>query len=269
MHSIAFSIELFVIFFSFLCWLFVAETELRTQTVLDNALSGEPGKKEMLEATNNSSTSSAYDLFKLTLTQEVIDEFYEFLKPQKVKFWGLQVNENVVSNDFLFCPFVEYLIQTKVYESIDINCNDHATFWTTQEINALSDSQLEGLDEVEKHCLELPSWVSQAIDMFDEILNHRSVIGLDVVNVVNQITGNSENESVVQGDHLAEKIKTLSLVQLRKVASRLKSHNIISADKKLSGKGIGKKFLNDLISDRLSANSEVIAEVVGQILNEA
>ncbi len=269
MHSFAFSVELFIIVFSFFCWMFVAESELRTQTVLDNILPEEPGKKEMLEAIDTISTSSAYEPFKLTLTQEVIDEFYELLKPEKFKSWGLQVNENVVSNDFLFCPFVEYLLQTKVYESVDINCNDHATFFTSKEINALSDSQLDSLDDVEKHCLDLPNWVSQAIDMFDEILKHRDVIGLDVVNVVNLITGNSENESVVQDDHLAEKINTLSLVQLRKVATRLKSENIISADKKLSGKGIGKKFLNDLISDRLSANSEVIAEVIGQVLNEA
>ncbi|WP_339382147.1 hypothetical protein [Aetokthonos hydrillicola] len=75
-------------------------------------------------------------------------------------------------------------------------------------------------------------------------------------------------ESIDPNDLLSEKIKILNLVQIRKLASKLREKGILSSGTKLSGRGIGKEFLCGIVSDRISTNYAVILEVANQVLNE-
>ena len=138
------------------------------------------------------------------LTDEIKDEFYSLLQIDKVERWAQSLEDGIISEarDFNCCPIAEYLLSTGVYASVEINCNDRATFTTEREIEALFGWKLENLNELESldeeeieedcldltHCLDLPGWVSKAIDVLDDILKHRPITGFDVVNVINQVS---------------------------------------------------------------------------------
>ncbi|MBW4628205.1 MAG: hypothetical protein KME49_22510 [Brasilonema octagenarum HA4186-MV1] len=65
-----------------------------------------------------------------------------------------------------------------------------------------------------------------------------------------------------------QRIENLTLVQARQIASKLREMKMISSETKLSGKGIGKKYLVDLVSERIHEHKEAIAEILDQIIEQ-
>lgn len=110
------------------------------------------------------------------------------MQPEKVKLWAEQKGEAIVSLQgyTVFCPIVEYLMQTGIFESVDVTNYTTVWFWTVDEIKSCTEDELEELDD--KNLLNLPEWATKAIYLFDEILESRAVTGQDVVRVIDEAT---------------------------------------------------------------------------------
>ncbi|MBW4595449.1 MAG: hypothetical protein KME46_21740 [Brasilonema angustatum HA4187-MV1] len=76
------------------------------------------------------------------------------------------------------------------------------------------------------------------------------------------VSNEQEHASIYQ------RIENLTLVQARQIASKLREMKMIAPDTKLSGKGIGKKYLVELISERIFEHKEAIAEIIDQIIEQ-
>lgn len=175
-----FAVELFIIVFSVLCWLVTPEVPLAS-VIKEEVI---PTISETLKAQEESLNNTRF-----LLTEPMKDEFYALLEIEKVRDWAESLGNEIISKngDTISCPIVQYLLSTGVYESVDISSPKTVWFWTVEEIEPLTEEQINELEDVEKHSLNLPTWVTAIIPLFDEVLKDRDITGNDVVKFINQV----------------------------------------------------------------------------------
>jgi hypothetical protein len=70
-------------------------------------------------------------------------------------------------------------------------------------------------------------------------------------------------------ESLSKKISELSITQARQVASKLKEFEILDSSTKLSGKGVTKLYLHNLIETQVQNFQETVREALLEVVNRA
>lgn len=249
-ENVGFAVELFVIFFGALCWLITPAHA--DASVLDKEVSQEV-------------QSTACDQ-QFVLTPIMEKTFYNLLDAHKVKKWGKHFGNQIVTDigDTVSCPIVEYLLQTGVYESVDITTHETAWFWTVEEISEASEEQLANLDNLEKHHLALPEWVTLVIPEFDELLEYRPITGNDVIEILDEkVFSLSKNDQTLEAA-----LENLSLKDARKLVKNLMAKNVVQTGTALKGKGCNTQYFVDILRSYLSQHREAIAQTLQEITGQ-
>lgn len=250
-ENAGFAVELFVIFFGALCWL-ITPAHADTPAVLDK------------EDSQEVQTTPCDRQFVLTPKME--KSFYNLLDAHKVKKWGEHFGTHIVTDigDTVSCPIVQYLLQTGVYESVDITTQQTAWFWTFEEISEASEEQFAKLENLEKHHLALPEWVTLVIPEFDQLLEYRPITGNDVIQVIDEkVFGLSTDNQTLEAA-----LEKLSLKDARKLVKNLIVQNVVQTSTALKGKGCNTQYFVDIVRSHLSQHREAIAQTLQEITGQ-
>lgn len=249
-ENVGLAVELFVIFFGALCWLVTPAHA--DASVLEKEVSQEI-------------QSTACDQ-QFMLTPQMEKTFYNLLNVNKVKKWGGHFGNEIITQigDTAFCPIVQYLLQTGVYESVDITTHETAWFWTVDEISEATEKQLANLDNLEKHYLALPEWVTLVMPEFDELLGYRPITGIDVIEIIDEkVFGISTDNQTLEAA-----LEKLSLKDARKLVKNLMTQNIVQTGTALKGKGCNTQYFLDIVRSHIPLHHETIAQTLQEITGQ-